>query len=44
MVKIQLELSTKADAIVSYEKALNNFKTKAEAINSLLEKLEENLR
>jgi len=36
MVKIQLELDNEADAIVSYFKARESFKTKGETINYLL--------
>ncbi len=44
MVQIQLKLSKKADAIVSYEKARKGLGTKAEAVNLLLEQLEEQLK
>lgn len=43
-VKIQVELSNKANAIVSYEKARRGLKTKAEVINLLLEGLEEEMK
>ena len=43
-IGIQLKLSKKANSLVAYEKARRGIKTKAETINLLLEKLEEDLR
>ena len=44
MVKVQVELSKKADAVASYRKAMNRMETKADAINSLLEEKWEALK